>query len=479
MKHIFYMMLAMLLCSCGNTATKSDNMFDDAPKRHGWGDALYGDVEKIITVQYDLTDHFGELKETPSQYSVTTFNENGDVVEEIDYDENGGEVWIREYEYDSTSGHIASHTSRSKKYDSFYKEVYTTDDEGNITSISKYDDDGCLASKTIMKYRDGKLAERNEYNKDGDLDEKIVYKDKDSSGRIRTIVYDASGDIKREYTNYEDERGNISRAEYRSETGDEADTAEYQYTYNADDRLSKVAIYRDDKLSMEWVFDEYDDKHNLLLGTIYEKESRMPTSRIKYEIYYRGQDNVDGPFAKEIEEKTQIYPLIKQGLGRNGVYEVGDYYNRDGKEGIVFEVSEDGRHGKIVSLDEEKLEWCTTGQYKKLDVVGASSSSDGEFNTNKVMSCTDGDQYPAFAWCRNKGAEWYLPSVDDLVTISSNRQKVDNVINEYGDGWLHASSYWSSTEADQKEACCVDMYNGSTNNEYKYRDNYVRAVSTF
>ncbi|MBE6203019.1 MAG: serine/threonine protein kinase, partial [Rikenellaceae bacterium] len=31
-------------------------------------------------------------------------------------------------------------------------------------------------------------------------------------------------------------------------------------------------------------------------------------------------------------------------------YKVGDYYNENGKEGVVFEVSDDGRHGKIVSL---------------------------------------------------------------------------------------------------------------------------------
>ena len=42
-------------------------------------------------------------------------------------------------------------------------------------------------------------------------------------------------------------------------------------------------------------------------------------------------------------------------------YKVGDYYNENGKEGVVFEVSADGQHGKIVSMTQsrEMLRWSS------------------------------------------------------------------------------------------------------------------------
>ena len=33
-------------------------------------------------------------------------------------------------------------------------------------------------------------------------------------------------------------------------------------------------------------------------------------------------------------------------------YKVGDYYNENGRAGVVFQVDETGQHGKIVSLNE-------------------------------------------------------------------------------------------------------------------------------
>ncbi|MBP3547654.1 MAG: serine/threonine protein kinase, partial [Alistipes sp.] len=66
------------------------------------------------------------------------------------------------------------------------------------------------------------------------------------------------------------------------------------------------------------------------------------------------------------------------------LYNVGDYYNENGKEGIVFEVWDDGRHGKIVSLDEIKAPWdsrVTWGLikgYRNGTHTYADSNSDGK-----------------------------------------------------------------------------------------------------
>ena len=171
-------------------------------------------------------------------------------------------------------------------------------------------------------------------------------------------------------------------------------------------------------------------------------------------------------------------------------YKVGDYYNENGKQGVVFEVWDNGRHGKIVSLDETETQWDShlerTGHgYINGTKTGANSSSDGKANTGKVMSRADSRYFEAFVWCRNKGADWYLPAINELMTIYNNRSAINSTLAKYGtklDIDIYGY-YWSSTEyEDYKPEFCawfVNMYVGSTDTNYKNRNYYVRAVSAF
>ena len=169
-------------------------------------------------------------------------------------------------------------------------------------------------------------------------------------------------------------------------------------------------------------------------------------------------------------------------------YKVGDYYNENGKEGVVFDVWDDGRHGKIVSLDQstERLQWCTDEQYDKEIVVGADSKSDGKANTDKVMARSDSDQYPAFTWCRNKGADWYLPAIDELELLLLNdnvHDAVNKTLAQKGETKLYDKGvielYWSSTEYSVIGAWLVYMYDGNTYRNSKSYYRSVRAVSAF
>ena len=165
---------------------------------------------------------------------------------------------------------------------------------------------------------------------------------------------------------------------------------------------------------------------------------------------------------------------------------MGDYYNENGKEGVVFDVWDDGRHGKIVSIDRKKLKWCTSEQSYKNIVVGADSKSNGNANTDKVMARSDSDQYPAFTWCRNKGADWYLPAIDELELLLLNddvhdavnktlAQKGGTKLHDKGESW----TYWSSTEYSEFFAWRVYMGYGLTSNDSKGLSDFVRAVAAF
>ena len=100
------------------------------------------------------------------------------------------------------------------------------------------------------------------------------------------------------------------------------------------------------------------------------------------------------------------------------VYGIGDIYDKDGLKGVVVMLTDGGRHGLIMSLDEVCLAWSNLPR-KQLAKVGATDRYNGEANmlvvekyiTEKGLSWSN---FPAFEWCRNKGEGWYLPSVNEL-----------------------------------------------------------------
>lgn len=134
---------------------------------------------------------------------------------------------------------------------------------------------------------------------------------------------------------------------------------------------------------------------------------------------------------------------IDGGLGDNGVYQVGYYYNRNGKQGIVFEVTNGGRSGKIVSVVWEVRSW-----------------------------------YDASGWCQSLGSGWYLPSRAELQSIYGVKEEINKTLVEKGENII-SDSHWSHESFDNKRARIVYMRNGDTYNDDKDDNNYVRAVSAF
>ncbi len=170
------------------------------------------------------------------------------------------------------------------------------------------------------------------------------------------------------------------------------------------------------------------------------------------------------------------------------VYNVGDYYNENGKEGVVFEVWDGGRHGKIISLDEtyanwdSRVEWDSANGWSGGTRTYADSESDGKANTDKIMARSDSEYFDAFEWCRAKGSSWYLPAKYELKQIYNNKDKLNSTLSQYGT-LLSSDWHWSSTEyVDYKPEFCawvVLMFNGYTRDYSKYNGYYVRAVSAF
>ena len=175
-------------------------------------------------------------------------------------------------------------------------------------------------------------------------------------------------------------------------------------------------------------------------------------------------------------------------------YVIGDYYNDGKKKGVVFDVSDDGRHGKIVSLTElnKGLQW-TSAETEQKRLIGADDRLNGANNMAKVMQIEGWrNKYPAFAWCADLGEGWYLPAIQELKkfmfndaihnAVNSTLESKGNKLANKGD----ARWYWSSTEGDVRshltgEFCAwgVPMDGRSSYNYAKRHGYYVRAVAAF
>lgn len=127
-----------------------------------------------------------------------------------------------------------------------------------------------------------------------------------------------------------------------------------------------------------------------------------------------------------------------------GIYRAGDYNSDAG--GIVFMVDKSGKHGKALSMREEKMSW--------LDATA---------------------QYP-------KGGLWTLPSVNELKSIYRNREKLNAGFSEYGGDQLkteYGSFYWSNEAYASASAWNISMYDEAQNSHYRDRVFYVRVIATF
>ena len=160
-------------------------------------------------------------------------------------------------------------------------------------------------------------------------------------------------------------------------------------------------------------------------------------------------------------------------------YNVGDYYDDGKKQGVVFEVSADGKHGKIVCLREsaKELQW-SSDSIEQMRLICANSKTDGAYNMAKVKSIAGWrEKYPAFAWCADLSEGWYLPANDELLTIYSNKSVIEKTISSKGRDGLHYC--WSSTEYNEFCACRVYLFGRGIINSDKINKYYVRAVSAF
>ena len=133
-------------------------------------------------------------------------------------------------------------------------------------------------------------------------------------------------------------------------------------------------------------------------------------------------------------------------------YKVGSLYNDGTKCGVVVEVWDEGKSGKIISL---------TQTFEPLQ--------------------------SAKATCTALGEGWYLPSAEELRLLSYDKaeyEAVNSILNTYGAPLKPDAAYWSSTETGevihkQYPTVYTVTMDGNCSQEPTCNGHYVRAYALF
>ena len=132
-------------------------------------------------------------------------------------------------------------------------------------------------------------------------------------------------------------------------------------------------------------------------------------------------------------------------------YAIGDIFTApDGNSGVVFYITDNGRHGKVVGLQATPF---SSSYYSSESVfIGAVSPDNGRENTEKIrQSSAYETSYPGFKWIEDTyGPDWYVPAQNELAEIMRHFNDLRTIISNEGGMWLNGMQT-SSTEVNAGE----------------------------
>ena len=128
---------------------------------------------------------------------------------------------------------------------------------------------------------------------------------------------------------------------------------------------------------------------------------------------------------------------------------VGDFIMVNGEMGVVFTVTADGQHGRVVSATQ----------------------------TNRPM-CIVRDAQSADYWCNTLGDGWRLPTQSELKQIYVNKDTINITLRNNGYAELSEDRYWISEMFDGV-VWFLHMSDGSVSSGVDIDSHCVRAVSAF
>lgn len=243
--------------------------------------------------------------------------------------------------------------------------------------------------------------------------------------------------------------------------------------------MQKLYVDKAKAFGSSWVY-----KHTVPYIFLLDEHGRV----LSYDSGYNKEEDI-AEYIEQLRSSNRSYPP----------YKVGDFYNDGELRGVVFEVSDNGYSGKIVSLErsKERLKW-TTDAYEQRRLIFANSYTNGWHNLCVVKYVPKWfNKYPAFYWCSKLNGDWYLPAIAELEKLAFDKtvyEKVDSalvalnadMLSVKGDNGDIIFNYWSSSEIDRsnyegvyRAAAVLNKRDNYHSNTTKQMSMYARGVATF
>ena len=236
----------------------------------------------LTEIKYYEVDEAGE-KELDS-WNQTDYDANGNILEEREYNENGGLEDYTTYAYDANDNLL------EERYYNEYgslesRETYTYDREDRETEHCSYDESGSLLWRIVTVYDEqGSMLSKTKYRDGGELDYVYSYENEyDAENRLIKaavslaldgddlqpngyVTYSYNADGKRILENHFSTEGDLSWKQSYDADGHELEYASYkrdgtenwkeQFEYDSHGNVIKVSDYEDGVLK-NWIEYEY------------------------------------------------------------------------------------------------------------------------------------------------------------------------------------------------------------------------------
>ncbi len=183
-------------------------------------------------------------------------------------------------------------------------------------------------------------------------------------------------------------------------------------------------------------------------------------------------------------------------------YRLLDLYDENGVRGIVVKVYDNGYHGTIMSLEQNRLAFMKYIEAFSATALGLYNTDNGMENQKQLLDYLSQrnlltiDDFPAMKWCISLGEGWYLPacnemgnilahiSLDKDISLETLNQTIRSYKGEKLETWdSYVTSTESKTEGNRINAILVSNYfinySESTWYQWRWTPAFVRAFYQF
>ena len=211
-------------------------------------------------------------------------------------------------------------------------------------------------------------------------------------------------------------------------------------------------------------------------------------------VLYNNAPLVSGETSIDFSNSNSVPLVVKSERGLTDTYTVNATFPTDYKVGdtgpgggTIFYKDATGKFGwtyleaapSAWSVNGDKpLAWGTSGSIPELASITSTNDFADEIDNGAKNTSAIINQYPSQYYAANfcnaySGAyktDWFLPSIQELMQMYKQKDKIDNLINSF---------YWSSSQRDDNKAWRVSFNTGVSSYENKTSPHLVRPIRRF